>query len=129
MNKKVYPVVMILIFIPLLMCGESSEAIKDKLETILKSDLEYLVNEIKPEYRLDSAYYDIESYKEYEGKYSAKAEVVFHIMEDDKAVVLRKYRYDENYMKWERYFNKYKLNPGVSKDEVDTNTDTSTYTN
>ncbi len=108
--------------------GQSQGPIQDKLKIILKSDLEYLVNEINPEYRPDSTYYDIDSYKEYEGKYSAKAEVVFHIMKDDKAVVLRKYRYNENYMKWERYFNKYKLNPGVSKDEVDTDTDNSTDT-
>ncbi len=88
---------------------ESDDLIREKLEIILQDDLESLTGQIPKQSVADSVYFIVQSYESFEeGKYSKKAVVEFFFLRNDIAKVVRKYRYQAEYRKWERYFNQYK---------------------
>lgn len=93
-------------------CSENSKEIKDKIEIILEEDLDFMCNELKDGETLDRPYYNILSYKEFENAllYNIKTEVEFYYIKGNKLKQLRKYRYDYNNRKWERYHKKMKFN-------------------
>jgi len=103
-----------LILIVLLIClllscgGEAKSRVKNKLDVILRDDLEAITADISPQGLADSLFYHIDEFDFYkEGKYSYRAVVEFHIFKKTKAYILRKYRYHKDARLWERYYNKY----------------------
>lgn len=90
--------------------GEPASRIKKKLDIILDDDLIAITEDMVPSNLLDSIYYDIRIYQEYnEGKYSRRAEVDFYFLKDINAKIVRKYRYHRDFKKWDRYFNEYRF--------------------
>ena len=84
------------------------ETARQRLEVILQDDLVTLNNEIPLESRRDSSYYVIVEYAtDTTGGRAARAEVVFYVLRNDPATVVRKYYYHPRYGQWERYYNKY----------------------
>lgn len=104
-----YPLVL-LIFIFAGCFSEPDSRIKRKLDIILEDDLNAIVEDMADTNLLDSAYFDMYLYQEYdEGKYSRKAEVDFYFLKNVNAKIVRKYRYHREYKKWDRYYNKYQF--------------------
>jgi hypothetical protein len=90
--------------------GESEKTVRAKLEVVLRDDLQSVVAELPDSSVADSAYYDLTLFNRYdEGKYSHKAVAEFHFLEQEVAVMVRKYRYHRAMQKWDRYFNEYRL--------------------
>jgi hypothetical protein len=91
-------------------CGESDNLISQKLEVILKSDLDTIITGVDKSGLLDTPYYKIVSYKSYkEGMYSKLAVVDFYFLKNIKAKIVRKYRYVTSFGQWDRYVNEYRF--------------------
>lgn len=110
-----YKVLLFSLFLLLLIGGctfESDKTVKDKLLVILQDDLNAIIEDIPEENLLDSVYYEIVLYKEYKKesfKFSKKAVVDFYFFKKVKAKIVRKYRYEKQSRKWDRYYNEYKF--------------------
>jgi hypothetical protein len=93
---------------------DTAEAIRQKLETLARDDLQFIVKEIS---LLDTASLALEPrYKIIEYKvlprsdiYSVKAVVEFYYFRDIKIKQVRKYRYLDKYLQWERYDKQLKV--------------------
>ena len=97
---------------------ESGKVVKKKLLVILEDDLNSIVEGIPKENLLDSVYYEIDSlidYKKKSFKYSKRAVVDFYFFKEVKAKIVRKYRYERQSRKWDRYYNEYKFFDIVEK--------------
>lgn len=99
----------------LLGCSESSNRIEGKLSSYLQEDLKFMVAEdLKSsnnrEGLLDSPYYVIRDLRHFEGaearRFAAYTEVDFFIYKDIALYQKRKYRYDTDGRRWDRYFKK-----------------------
>ena len=97
-------------------CSEAPQRIESKLHPYLQEDLKFMVAEIlknngTKEDVLDSPYYVVKDFRQFEGAsaeiYSAYAEVDFFVYKKIKLYQKRKYRYDTHYRKWDRYYKKY----------------------
>ncbi len=89
--------------------GSSEEVVKEQLNTILADDLNAITADVdtshlmeKPEFKLVS----LEHFKK--SKYSYNAVVEFYFLRDKSFRIDRKFRYNADHNKWERYFNEYK---------------------
>lgn len=112
MKIKVTILFTIFLIIPFLSgcIGEPDSRIRKKLEIILQDDMLAIVEGIADTNLLDSTFYDLRVYKEFEGgKYSRKAEVDFYFLKNVNSIIVRKYRYHRDYQKWDRYFNEYRF--------------------
>ncbi len=90
--------------------AESSEAAREKLRVILEDDLETVVAELPRKSAIDSPYYVIETYKNFDkGAYRHLAVVNFYFLEKVNVTMVRKYRYHRDTRLWERYFNEYQF--------------------
>jgi hypothetical protein len=90
---------------------ESDDAIRQKLEVILKDDLYVALQDVDSTALVDNPSYAIVEYKKYtEGKYAVKAVADFHLFNKLRVKMVRKYRYHAPVKKWERYFNEYQMN-------------------
>lgn len=96
-------------FLLLISCsGESDEKAREKLEVILKGDLDAIIEGINPQNLIDKPYYDLVLYKTYdEGNYSKRAVADFYFLKDVNVKIVRKYRYHRVHRMWDRYFNEY----------------------
>ncbi len=104
------------LFFLLFGCAEPQENIEAKLTNLLQEDLKFMVAQTlkashDKEALLDSPYYRIRDLrffdKEHSKMYSAYANVEFFIYRDVKMYEERKYRYDNTYLQWDRYFKKW----------------------
>jgi hypothetical protein len=78
------------------------------LEVILKDDLAVIIDGVDTTAVLKNPYYEFVRYDKYEeGQYQYLAEVYFYFLKDIKQKIVRRYRFDKVYLKWERYYNKY----------------------
>jgi hypothetical protein len=93
-------------------CSERPEQVEKKLDVYLQEDLKFMVAETfrashDREALLDSPYYKIRDLRffdrEHSKMYSAYAEVDFYIYRNIKMFETRKYRYDAEYLQWDRY--------------------------
>ena len=105
-------------------CAEPQENIEEKLSAYLQEDLKFMVAQTLKASNdksalLDTPYYKIRKLKffdkEHSKLYSASATVDFYIYRDIKMFEERKYRYDNTYLQWDRYFKK--LYFGVDEEE------------
>ena len=97
-------------------CSEPRENIEEKLSEYLQDDLKFMVAQTLKasddrEALLDSPYFKIRDLrvfdKEHSKMYSAYANVEFFIYRNIKMYEERKYRYDNTYLHWDRYFKKW----------------------
>lgn len=97
-------------------CSEPPARIESKLHPYLQEDLKFMVAEIlnaagSREDILDSPYYEIKDFRQFEGAsaeiYAAYAEVDLFVYKKIKLYQKRKYRYDTHYRKWDRYYKKF----------------------
>lgn len=105
-------------------CSEPPETIEEKLTDYLQDDLKFMVAQTLKasndrEALLDSPYYRIRDLrffdKEHSKMYSAYANVEFYIYRDIKMFEERKYRYDNTYLHWDRYFKKWHFGSDVGE--------------
>jgi hypothetical protein len=91
------------------MCLDEKESvIRQKLDVILKDDIEAIIEDVDRESLLETPYYDVLDYREYkEGKYSRMAVVDFYFFNSLNMKITRKYRYYKKLGLWDRYYNKY----------------------
>ncbi len=90
--------------------SEPDSRIRRKLDIILEDDMNAIIEDMADTNLLDSTYYDMYLYQEYdEGKYSRKVEVDFYFLKKVNAKIVRKYRYHREYKKWDRYYNEYQF--------------------
>lgn len=111
-RRSVISQVYLLIAIGLLMViscsGESDKKAREKLNVILKDDLESIIEGIDPQNLIENVHYDLVSYKTYdEGKYSKLAVADFYFLKNVNVKIVRKYRYHMVHRMWDRYFNEY----------------------
>jgi hypothetical protein len=86
----------------------SEKRTRGMLDVILKDDLTVIVEGIDTAVVLEKPYYEYVKFNKYEeGQYQYLAEVNFYFFKDMKLKIVRKYRFDKYYLKWERYYNKY----------------------
>lgn len=109
-------------------CTESPERIHIKLDTMLQSDLTFLVAEVQKKSGkdaiLEEPYFEIKDLRFFQGDtarmYGAYAEVDFHFLKGVKMMEKRKYRYDARYSFWDRYYKKLhhiEIRPDSSKSQ------------
>ena len=101
---------LIVLFLLLFSCTEvSQEKAVAMLDIILKDDMAAIVDGVDKKYLLDSTYYKIVSIKKYDkSKYQYNAIVDFYFLNDSTYYIERKFRFNREYGKWERYYNEYK---------------------
>ncbi|MBD3320884.1 MAG: hypothetical protein GF350_07320 [Chitinivibrionales bacterium] len=88
--------------------GESESNIRKKLDVILEDDCAAIVEGIPDSSILDSVYYETVEYKKYsKGKYIRKAVVDFYFLRGVAKKIRRKYRYHNEWGKWDRYHNRW----------------------
>ena len=108
-----YPLTCVVVIISLLFCmciGESEDIVRQKLDVVLKDDLEAIIEGISPDGLLEKPYYEIVLYNSYkEGSYSRLVVVDFFLFKALNMKITRKYRYYRTLGMWDRYYNKYKL--------------------
>lgn len=92
-------------------CAENEEMIRLKLDIILKSDLEAILEDVYEGALLDEPYFELLEYRFYdEGIFSRMAIADFFFLRpfDGKvAKITRKYRYHKRMGLWDRYYNRY----------------------
>jgi hypothetical protein len=95
-------------------CAESDGIIRQKLDVILKDDLEAILEDVAASALLDTPYFELLEYREYdEGAYSRMAIVDFYFLKSIGMKITRKYRYHRRLGMWDRYHNQYyKIAPG-----------------
>jgi hypothetical protein len=99
----------------LILCSCAAQKVPERtiratLDIILADDLASLQKDIPDESKSDSARYDVIEYRVYkEGSYTRLAVVDFYFLNGVSVKVVRKYRYQSVYGKWERYFNEYRF--------------------
>lgn len=98
-------------FIALLGCSDNSDVqIKKNLMIILDDDLKTVVNDTPKKSVIDSTYFTIVTYEEFDqGKYTKKAVVDFYFLKKVNVKIVRKYRYHSTMKKWDRYLNEYRF--------------------
>ena len=91
------------------MCLDEKESvIKQKLDAILKDDLEAIIEDVEKESLLETPYFELLDYRDYkEGVYSRMAVVDFCFFNSLNKKITRKYRYYKRMGLWDRYYNKY----------------------
>lgn len=99
----------ILITALLLSCSPNEEIVKEQLNTILTDDLRAITADVDSIHLLESPEFKLVSLEHFEkSKYSYNAVVEFYFLRDKSFRIDRKFRYDVEQKKWERYFNEYK---------------------
>ncbi len=88
--------------------GPSEESVKESLDGILKSDLSDIIVDVDSSLLVSTPHFTIESFKFYEkSRYSYKAVVYFYFLADESFLIERKFRFNHELSKWERYYNEY----------------------
>jgi hypothetical protein len=89
-------------------CAESDGVIRQKLDVILKDDLEAILEDVAGDALLDKPYFELLEYREYdEGAYSRMAIADFYFLKSVGKKIKRKYRYHRRLGMWDRYHNQY----------------------
>ncbi|MCL2690214.1 MAG: hypothetical protein FWE57_10275 [Chitinispirillia bacterium] len=103
-TKLLLPVVLLFC-----MClQEKDSVIRQKLNVILKDDLEAILEDVAKEALLETPYFELLEYREYkEGAYSRLAVVDFYFLNSINMKITRKFRYHKKLGLWDRYYNKY----------------------
>jgi len=98
-----------LLFLLFCFClDEKEEVIRQKLDIILKDDLEAIIEDVDSSALLDEPYFELLDYKVYDdGYYSRMAIADFYFMKSVAVKISRKYRYVRKMGVWDRYHNKY----------------------
>jgi len=87
---------------------EKEEVIRQKLDIILKDDLQAIIEDVAVEALLETPYFELVDYREFkEGMYSRMAVVDFYFFNSINMKITRKYRYIKRHGLWDRYYNKY----------------------
>jgi len=87
---------------------EKEEVIRQKLDVILKDDLEAIIEDVDKDALLDEPYFELLDYKTYDdGYYSRMAVADFYFLKSVSVKISRKYRYVRRMGVWDRYHNKY----------------------
>jgi hypothetical protein len=87
---------------------EKEEVIRQKLDVILKDDMEAIIEDVDKDALLDEPYFELIDYRVYdEGYYSRMAVADFYFMKSVAFKISRKYRYVRKIGVWDRYHNKY----------------------
>jgi len=87
---------------------EKDSVIRQKLNVILKDDLEAILEDVAKEALLETPYFELLEYREYkEGAYSRLAVVDFYFLNSINMKITRKFRYHKKLGLWDRYYNKY----------------------
>jgi len=91
------------------MCfDEKDSVVRQKLDVILKDDLEAIIEDVAKEALLETPYFVLLDYKKYnEGLYSRMAIVDFYFFNSLNMKITRKFRYYKRLGLWDRYYNKY----------------------
>jgi len=91
------------------MCfDEKDSVIRQKLDVILKDDMEAILEDVAKEALLETPYFELLEYKKYdEGAYSRLAIVDFYFFNSINMKITRKFRYHKRLGLWDRYYNKY----------------------
>jgi hypothetical protein len=86
----------------------SEKRVHGILEVILKDDLTVIVEGIDSNAVLQPPFYEVREFSKYkEGQYQYLAVVDFYFLKEIKQKIVRKYRFDKWYLRWERYYNEY----------------------
>ena len=107
------------------MCFDEKESvIRQKLDVILKDDLEAIIEDLEKESLLETPYFEFVDYREYkEGIYSRMAVVDFYFFNSLNMKITRKYRYYKKLGLWDRYYNKYYITAplaGEASEKIET---------
>lgn len=91
------------------MCAsEKEEIIRQKLDVVLKDDLEAIVEGVSRKGLIEKPYFEVIEYEAYEeGMYTRRAVADFYFLKTVKRKIRRKYRYHSQMGMWDRYFNNY----------------------
>jgi len=106
--KKIFLYCVLPCLLLLCFCAESDGVIRQKLDVILKDDLEAILEGVSEGALLDKPYFVLLEYREYdEGAYSRMAIADFYFLKSVGMKITRKYRYHRRLGMWDRYHNKY----------------------
>ncbi len=98
-------------------CSESTDRIEKKLTPFLQEDLKFMVAQTihavgDSSTLMDEPYYRVKDFRLFEGAaarvYAAYAEVDFFIYKNAAMHEKRKYRYDVQFRRWDRYSKEFK---------------------
>lgn len=93
-----------------LSCSNSNEeVVKEQLNIILADDLKAITADVDSTHLMKAPEFKLVSLEHFEkSKYSYNAVVEFYFLRDNSFRIDRKFRYNADHKKWERYFNEYK---------------------
>lgn len=109
-KKRFYLYALTILFITLIGCGlkTSEDAAKKLLEPVLQEDLTVITEGIDSSGILEKPYFEITEFGEFEkGKYQYLSVADFYFLKDIKQKIVRKYRFNKDYLKWELFYNEY----------------------
>jgi len=108
-KKNIFAMWALLPLLLLCVClDEKEEVIRQKLDVILKDDLEAIIEDVDADALLDEPYFELLEYRVYDdGYYSRMAVADFYFMKSVAFKISRKYRYVRKMGVWDRYHNKY----------------------
>ncbi len=94
----------------LLSCSQpSKESVRESLDVVLKSDLADITLDIDSTLLVETPSYIVDSLNFFDkSKYSYKAVVNFYFLKSELFSIERKFRFNRELSKWERYYNEYK---------------------
>ncbi|MDR3013453.1 MAG: hypothetical protein LBU70_09655 [Chitinispirillales bacterium] len=120
-RKPALPLIFALFFI---VCAESDEVIRLKLDIILKDDMEAILDGVAAEALLETPYFDILEYKKFDdGPFSRLVVADFYFLRPmacgSIVKITRKYRYLRNAGLWDRYYNRYYVVRGGKNETED----------
>jgi len=96
------------LLLALCFCAESDEVVRQKLDVVLKDDLEAILDSVARDALMEKPHYKLLEYREYnEGAYSRMAIVDFYFFKSVAKKITRKYRYHRRLGMWDRYHNQY----------------------
>jgi len=106
LHFNIWPLILLLLFCSCL--DEKEEVIRQKLDIVLKDDLEAILEDVELDALLDKPYFELLEYRVYDdGYYSRMAFADFYFLKADAFKITRKYRYVRKMGVWDRYHNKY----------------------
>jgi len=86
----------------------SENTVKTMLEPVLQDDLSVIMEGIDTSAIMENPYYEYTEFNEFkEGRYQYLAEVSFYFLRDVRKKIVRKYRFDRKFLRWERYYNEW----------------------
>lgn len=102
----------LIILIALLFSGCNSnneEIVREKLNIKLADDLSAIIADVDTTHLLETPEFKLVTLEHFKkSKYSYNAVVEFYFLRDNSFRIDRKFRFNADSNKWERYFNEYK---------------------